>query len=178
MRLKALQDICAGTFMILLALASWLVIFPAAIVAPQGVDIRALSPDFWPNVIMLMGGLGGLALALQGIIAYRKISQEQAQAGQGFSCQSVAPPQELPTGRAYFRVAIAIVSLLIVYYLIPLIGMVLATTLLLLFLPWFAGENRWRLILVTAIPLPLILYAFFVYVANIPIPQGFFEELF
>lgn len=184
MRINAIRDMCAGIAMVLLSLAAWLVIFPSAIVTPQGVDIRALSPDFWPRVIMLMAGLAGLALALQGVIAYRKFSQTQNHVIQGesdkvdFTCESDTPAKELSPARAYFRVAIVVASLLAVYYLIPLIGMVVATTLLLLFLPWFAGEHRWKLILVLAIPLPILLYAFFVHVASIPIPLGIFEEWF
>ncbi len=40
----------------------------------------------------------------------------------------------------------------------------------------FTGETRWRLIVLIAIILPAVLYAFFVYVANVPMPLGLFEQ--
>ena len=51
-------------------------------------------------------------------------------------------------------------------------GMVLIFTLML-----FAGERRYMLALSIAVVTPLVLYFFFVHVANIPIPLGVFESL-
>ena len=41
----------------------------------------------------------------------------------------------------------------------------------------FGGERRWLLAAAVAAGVPLLLYAFFVHVAGIPIPLGVFETL-
>jgi hypothetical protein len=41
----------------------------------------------------------------------------------------------------------------------------------------FGGERRWGLAATVAAGVPILLYAFFVHVAGIPIPLGVFETL-
>jgi len=41
----------------------------------------------------------------------------------------------------------------------------------------FSGYRRWWLIILLSLLVPILLYGFFVHVANIPIPLGIFESL-
>ena len=61
--------------------------------------------------------------------------------------------------------------------LIPSLGMVVPGMALIAGLTVLAGERRWPLVGVIAAGVPILLYAFFVHVAGIPIPLGVFETL-
>ncbi|MGA1028969.1 MAG: hypothetical protein ACO3TB_08375, partial [Burkholderiaceae bacterium] len=52
------------------------------------------------------------------------------------------------------------------------LGMVLASILMLLVSFYLLGEKRIGLVLSVSILLPLVLYAFFLHVAGVSIPQG------
>jgi len=73
--------------------------------------------------------------------------------------------------------AVALGALFGFYALIPSLGMVVPGAALIFGLMAFGGERRWLLAAVVAAGVPLLLYAFFVHVAGIPIPLGVFETL-
>ena len=57
------------------------------------------------------------------------------------------------------------------------LGMVVPGMALIFLMAWFAGERRVLLLTALSLGVPLGLYVFFVHIANIPIPLGWFESL-
>lgn len=174
---KSSREMWIGVALVLLAIVGWLFIIPKGIVVPDGVEVRALSPDFWPLIVVAVAGLASAVLMVQGMVmwkktAHRGISQESDEHGGEMESDIV-----LPFSREILQVVITLCVLFAMYYAILQIGMVAATIPALGFLTWFGGEKRWKIILPVAVVLPLTLYFFFVYVANVPIPLGVFEAL-
>ena len=73
--------------------------------------------------------------------------------------------------------AVALGALFGFYVLIPSLGMVVPGVAVIFALMVFGGERRWVLAATVAAGVPILLYAFFVHVAGIPIPLGVFETL-
>lgn len=137
-------------------LVLWLVVLPFGIDSPTEISHPALAPEFWPNIIAVVIMVSGVWLCF---------SRAEV---------PVTPPDRLTRWR---RVGLAMGLLLAFYYTIPLLGMVLPGMLLMVAFMYFAGERRWPLMLLLAFGVPMGLYAFFTFVASIPIPLGMFEFL-
>ena len=175
---KISQELYVGIGILVLSILAYFFAIPIGIVVPDGVDIRALSPDFWPGIIVIVLGVAGLSLVIQGLASMGMLP------GKGNSGLAAGPDndpapetQELSIKKAALRVTVFVSTLFAIYFAIPLIGMVASTIPAIMFLAWYAGERRWKIILSLSIALPLLLYFFFVYVANVPIPTGIFESL-
>ena len=164
-------DLSLGIFIIALAALAVLVLIPAGIVLPDGIEIAALSPDFWPMIIIVVLGISGVIVVIQALTTMRSRAT-----GNDGTPQEEELAEELHSAPVQAaRLGLVVLWLLAVYLLIPEIGMVSAMVVTLAFLAWFAGERRWRLIVPIAIVLPIVLHLFFVYVANVPLPVGLFE---
>ena len=160
---QARSDFILGLVIIALAVAGTFVFIPNGIVLPDDIETRALSPDFWPLTIMILLGISGIALLLQARLAGSPEADEREQA------------MMRPFGEGLFRVGLLIIWLLLMYLLIPQLGMAVSCAITFIAMTIFAGERRWKYILPIAVILPLVLYLFFVYVANVPLPVGVFE---
>lgn len=175
---KAALELYAGIGVVLLSVIGYFVIIPLGIVVLDGVDIKALSPDFWPLIVVILLGISGLAVFIQGMAGTGMIPGKKGlDSGSTLTCEMEEGSQDLPLARAAARVGTFLAVLFLIYILIPVIGMVAATMPALLFLTWFSGERRWKIMIPLALALPLILYFFFVYIANVPIPNGIFESM-
>ena len=151
-----------GVGVVLLGLLIFAVLIPFGIDQPGNVEHTALAPDFWPRIIaaamMVMGGL----------LAIRPVPEEEdADGGEDAG----------PWLRRLPGLAVVLGALFGFYVLIPWLGMVVPGMALILGLMVLAGERRWPLAVAVAAGVPLLLYAFFVHVAGIPIPLGVFETL-
>lgn len=178
MKTYDIQNIYVGMAVVLVSVFGWLFLIPIGIILPADIEIRALSPDFWPHIVLGMMAIAGGILTLQGIINWRRaLRQNESHKPGGMESNAKVRAEGLPLAQATVRVAVVIATLFLLYYAIPQIGMVAATMVVLVFLMWFAGERRFKIILPVAIFLPLLLYIFFVYAANVPIPLGVFEAL-
>jgi cell division protein FtsW (lipid II flippase) len=155
-------DFILGLLIIVLALIGSFVFIPRGVVLPDNIETRALSPDFWPLIIMMLLGIAGIALTIQS--KYGKAANDRE-----------ADSVMRPLGEGLIRVAIVIAWLLGMFFAIPFIGMPIACALTFAAMSLFAGERRWKYILPITILMPLALYLFFVYVANVPLPVGVFE---
>lgn len=172
------REMIVGIAIVVLSALGLLVIIPVGVIVPDGVEIRALSPDFWPFIVVAAAGLAGATLAVQGLVSWKKATQSDVlQTPDSTKRNEAIDSEQLPLRQAATRVIITIATLFVLYYAIPVIGMVATTIPIAGFLMWYAGERRWKIILPVAIALPLVLYFFFVYVANVPIPLGVFETL-
>lgn len=162
---KAQLDLTFGILMlVLLAIVAWIII-PIGIVVPSNIQVAALSPDFWPKTIILLAAIASILVVLQ---AWRDLGQPE-ESDDGEDRYYAFTP-------ALIRVLATPVGILAIYYAMQWSGIVFGSMLLLAGLIFLAGERRWWLITLNAIVLPSLLYIFFVYLANIPLPLGIFEQ--
>ena len=172
------REIGLGVAIVALALFGLFVAIPLGVDAPENIEVRPLAPDFWPFIVLVFAGLAGVVVALEGFFdRKRRIAALAGGAAIKPGIDIEDKEQERPPAEAALRVAAAIGGLFMLYFALPYTGIVLGTMFLLLFMLRFTGERRWHVILPITILLPLLLYVFFVYVANVPMPLGIFEQL-
>lgn len=177
---RATQDILTGGATIAFAAFGWFVGIPLGVDVPGSVKILALSPDFWPRIIMGMLTVSGAIVLIQGYLARNaKTAADPAPA-------STAPPDDVPIGGEvvhfdtrgqFIRVSLAFIVLFIFYFLAPYMGFVLGCIILVMVSTRILGVTSWAKSVGLAIILPVLLYYFFTKVAQIPIPLGLFEDL-
>ena len=135
-----------------------LLLIPHGVDNPSDIKHITLSPSFWPRIISVLFMLMGLAIVI------KPSALKPTNATDGL-------------GRRLFCLFIVQATLFSCYYLIDSLGMVIPCMLVIFGLMWFAGERRYPLMSVISLSTPLLLYFFFVHIANIPIPLGLFEPL-
>lgn len=157
------RDLLTGLGIILLSLLGLFVIIPAGVVATGSDDNIALSPAFWPKIIMIMMLIAGISVLIKlGIDKLRQsrppILDEETEL---FSADS-------------WRLVLVIPGLFGYYYLIDGLGIQLSSGLLLIILMLLGGERRLWLLLAISILLPTLLNYFFIHIANVNLPIGWF----
>lgn len=163
----ARHETLTGVVVVAISAVLAFAVIPAGIVLPSGTDIRSLSPDYWPRIVVGMAAAAGICLAASGWRRRHDADGEQA-----------APQGGAERWRAIMRILVAFASLFACYFLIPIAGMVLPTFVLGLLLMWLGGERRWKPMLLTSALLPIVLHLFFADFANVPLPLGIFEGMF
>lgn len=158
-------DLFIGGSIVVLALLGILVAIPSGVVSPGEVDIAALSPAFWPRVVLIGLAIAGSIILFQGFFPGADTSEESE--FQEFS---------LPFPVVIAKLVIAITVLFSYYFAIDEIGIVLSSVITLLLLMLLGGERRGRMLLSVSILLPVLLFYFFTYVANVPLPLGMFQS--
>ncbi|MDA0681556.1 MAG: tripartite tricarboxylate transporter TctB family protein [Proteobacteria bacterium] len=166
MNADARQEMMIGAAVMAIAAGFYFAVIPSGIVMPSGTESRALAPDFWPRIVVVVAALSGVCMVVHGWL-------HRAQA---------SPAADKPTHKstgiaAWIRIAGAFAAMLACYYLLPLGGMILPTAVLGLFLMWLGGERRWKVMAPTAILLPILLHLFFADFAKVPLPLGIFAGL-
>lgn len=135
-------------------------VIPTYIRVPEGVEVAALSPDFWPSVVAWCVALLGLGLALQGWRTRRKAAAD--------GVDQPERPDE------WLRALAAIAAMIVYYALIPSMGIVAASIPAYIGMAVLMGARRWPVVVAIGVLLPIALYFFFVKVAHIPLPLGVF----
>lgn len=151
-----------GVGVALLGLVIFAVLIPWGIDQPGNVEHTALAPDFWPRIIAVA------MMALGALLAVRPGPDDDDEDGGEDS------------GRWLHRLpglAAVLGALFGFHVLIPSLGMVVPGVAVIFGLMVLGGERRWLLAALVAAGVPVLLYAFFVHVAGIPIPLGVFETL-
>ncbi|MFV0437254.1 MAG: tripartite tricarboxylate transporter TctB family protein [Desulfopila sp.] len=138
------------------------IVLPRGITMPASVEMAALSPIFWPRIVIALAGLASAVLLMQGILAKGTKRTDAAQESSEY--------YRWP--KATSRVAIAFALILAAYLSIDFFGLVIPSILALAILMWFAGERSIFKIVTVAMLVPIMLLVFFQYVANVPIPLG------
>ena len=147
-----------GIVITLIGVLTLLVLIPKGIVTPSNVTTLALSPDFWPRIVAAIFTFTGIALTIKPAVS---------EDNESFATFLARLP----------RLIVVLGALFGFYFSINQFGMVVPGILLIFGLMTFAGERRWLRMLCIAVVVPVLLYCFFVFVANIPIPLGMFESL-
>ena len=142
------------------ALFGLFVLIPFGVEDPGAIDVLALGPAFWPSIICVFVGAMG---AITGFNAWRRT-------------RLANPVEDSAEARFHWpRWLGAVVLLAGMYTGLHLAGMVLTCILGLLLFILLGGERRPLLLAGIALGLPLTLYYFFRYVANVAIPLGVLE---
>lgn len=161
------NEVIVGISVIVIAAVFMFIIIPDAIVMPSGTESRALAPDFWPRIVVGIAAISGLCMVING---WRHRSAENT------ASEKINGHPERAAGWA--RIFGAFAAMLVCYYLLPVGGMILPTAGLGIFLMWWGGERRWKIMAPTAILLPILLHLFFADFAKVPLPTGIFAGLF
>ncbi len=146
----------------------WLYLIPTWISAPGNIRNIVLSPLFWPQVLaglLALTGLGLLSVALK----RRHDDDETAE----------ELPQDLGRGgpAAFARLGLMALIMIATMVAIPRLGMVWTCMLAFIATAFLIRTRHPVAALVSALAVPLVLYAFFAHVAGIAIPQGDFVRL-
>jgi putative tricarboxylic transport membrane protein len=152
------RDVWLGAGVIAFGAFLLLVLIPLGITSPTNVRIAVLSPTIWPDIIavalMLIGGI----LMLRALIAGPDEARERNGSGGGW----------LPR----VRIAAAAILMAALFLSLPVLGMPIASAIALLAYAALVRAGRPVATILTAILLPLMMYAFFSKIAGVPIPQG------
>jgi putative tricarboxylic transport membrane protein len=148
-----------GIFIFVFGLLIYFVLIPYGIKVPKNIAYVTTSPAFWPSIISVVIIIMGALLIIQ---EKNNITGSDA---------------EIPTPWKTRAPRLLIIALMLFgfYSLIETLGMVVPSIVLIFSLMIFSGHRRWRLMAPLSFFIPIILYTFFVYIANIPIPLGIFE---
>lgn len=150
-----------GVAVTLLGALTLTVLIPYGIVSPSDVASLALAPEFWPYIIASLFTLMGVMLT---------VWPDQTQPHEFTLVEFIR--HRVP------RLAAVLGGLFAYYLVVPFAGMVVPAMVLIFGLSWFAGETRFKMLATISVLIPVLLTAFFQFVANIPIPLGVFEFIY
>lgn len=134
------------------------VVIPNFVSAPSNVPNVILSPRFWPNAIALFTGLTGIGLLLT---ALRHPEDERE-----------TPVDVDHRGMALLRLSGVAVVMLATVYAMPRLGLVWTTMVAFIAVAFLVRTHHPVSAVISAVAIPLLLYAFFAHVAGVAIPQG------
>ena len=161
MRAAERSDLILGGVTIAFACLALFVVIPTGVENPGQINVMALGPSFWPSVIAVFICSMGILVALQAYRSHRNRKSSEA---------------DEPANFAPTRWIGALVLLAGYYLLLDILGMVVTSALALLTLMLLGGERRPVLIVAITVILPVALFLFFRYVANVSIPMGIFGD--
>ena len=172
-----------GLVILILALLIGFVLIPVGIVSPSNLQHISTAPWFWPAIITGGLGLTGIMMILFAGMD-NSLEKEDDRDGNGYGDDDDTmddhphPPEgDTPWPQRLPRL-LFIFGLLFAFYLsMDHLGMVVPAMVLIFTLMVYGGQRRWGLMLILSVMIPLMLYGFFVHIANIPIPLGWFEYL-
>lgn len=149
-------------------LVGLLYLVPTWVKSPPNIQVRALSPTFWPTILFwgltVFGGFISLSALLAKEDAVAPDERPQEDGEEGFHLKSV------------LRTVAAMTVLLVYYLTVDWLGLVLASILAAGALALLAGERRYVAVAIVAVGVPIFLYYFFTIVANTPLPLGMFDR--
>lgn len=161
------KSVLAGVFFGVLALAAIFFLIPTGVRVPGGVKIAALSPDFWPTIIAWAAVFASAALILEATL----LSSPSDDVDEDFEEQA---KYDLATLPAALRTIVLTAALFVFYFTLSVGGMVAASIVLIAAMMLFFGERKYLLVIILSAFVPIALYIFFRFVANVPIPLGVF----
>jgi len=143
----------------------YFILIPIGIAMPDDLEIRAMSPQFWPKIVVIVSALASMVCIVQNLAQNGKNSNQDC------------PSDLLPIRVAVRRVVVVLASCFAMYFLLAPLGLVIPSMFLMFFLMYYAGERKLLKLTCIAFAMPTALFLFFNYVAEIPIPMGIFEQL-
>lgn len=135
---------------------------PYWVSSPSNIANIVLSPKFWPYILSAFTGLTGLGLIFASRNSSRLIALEN---------------EVLSDNKAWYRLAVLAIIMIITMIALPRLGMVWTTMAVFAATAFLMRTRHPITALVCAVIIPLILYVFFAHVAGVAIPQGNFVRL-
>ena len=171
MRSADITDLVVSGVIIAFACLALFVLIPAGIDDPGSIDVLALGPAFWPSVISVFLGVMGLVVGVQ---VLRRSRGALGMAPDDRDDREIVDAEASDFAPVRWLGALA---LLAAYYAgLDRLGMVLTSMLALGLFMILGGERRPAVVLGLSVSLPLALFLFFRFVANVFIPLGVFER--
>jgi putative tricarboxylic transport membrane protein len=163
------RDIFAALLFLTLGLLAIFVVIPQGVTVPSSVKKAALSPDFWPRIIAIGAIVSSTFLLVENTLLRQppKTAPEEIEATKEYQLGSL---------HGSVKTAVLIVALFAFYFSLTTLGVVVASIILICAMMLFFGERNFWLIAVLSIATPVLLYGFFRYVANVPMPLGIFAS--
>ncbi len=158
------RDLFAGILFCAVGLAAVFVLIPIGVKVPESIKIAALSPDFWPTIIGWAAIVASVALIIESTWLKQPSLDDD---------DPVAEAEyDLETLPATLRILVLVVVLFGFYLSLTTFGMVVTSIILIAAMMLFFGERKYVMIGALSLGVPILLYLFFRYVANVPIPLG------
>jgi hypothetical protein len=155
-RMPGKSELRVGVAAIAAAAFLLLVAIPYGVTKPGNVRNIVLSPTFWPQILAGLLALGGIGLLI--------------------SARRAEPREEdipiLEIGGGLPRLAGMAILMLGYFLLIPVLGMVWASMLAFGTVAMLVQTRHPITAAISAVLVPLVLYAFFAHVAGVSVPQG------
>jgi len=148
--------VVAAGFLLLVAIPAW-------VSSPSNVPNIILSPLFWPWALAGLTGIVGLAMILTAL-------REPVSSGPVVSDVDDKP-------KAWSRLASIAAVMGVTMLVMPRLGMVWTSMLVFAVTAFLVRTSHPKTALLSAVLVPLGLYAFFAHVAGVAIPQGDFLRL-
>lgn len=148
--------ICSA-FLIFYAIPNW-------VTAPANVPKIVLSPVFWPMVLAVFLAIVGAGL----LASVRKFDKPSGSSSKGSNADRFSE---------YGRLAALAVLMVATVYVLPRLGLVWTSMLTIVVLALMIKSQYPKTVVLCAIIIPLVLYAFFAHVAGVAIPQGNYLRL-
>lgn len=164
------QNLLSGLVLLAFGLLTFFVLIPYGVQIPDSVELQALAPSFWPNIVALAICAIGLALTVTTLLSSRQRT-DQAPEVNG------TEPINHRDSPLWFKLRpfIALAICFSLYFCLEPLGFVLACAIALVALMMLAGEYRLQFILPIAVIVPFGLHLFFTKAASVPIPMGVLE---
>ena len=138
---------------------------PNFVFAPSNVGNIILSPKFWPYVLTGLTAIVGVSLLFN---ALTTASNEPFEDEETIHSEGSAP---------WIRLGALAVIMVLVMVGLPRLGMVWTTMLAFAACAFMFRTRHPIAAVISAVVVPLLLYAFFAHVAGVAIPQGNFVRL-
>ena len=148
--------VVAAAFLLLVAIPAW-------VSSPSNVPNIILSPLFWPWALAGLTGIAGLGMILTAIREPKPSEPE------------ISDVNDKP--KAWGRLVSVAAVMVLAMLLMPRIGMVWTSMLIFVATAYLVRTSHPKTALISAVLVPLVLYAFFAHVAGVAIPQGDFVRL-
>lgn len=174
--MSAARDAVVGTGLLVISGAAWFGLIPVGIDLPSNITIAALSPDFWPRIVIGILAVTGAVVALQAFLAMRGATLPPG-TDPAASRDGDLPADAYPRPWRYARVSAALALMFGFYLAVPYVGVPIGGAVVITLFARLLGQRSWWRIAALAILLPTLLYLFFSNVARIPIPLGALESL-
>ncbi len=160
------RDLLAGILFCAVGLAAVFILIPVGVKVPDSIKVATLSPDFWPAIIGWAAVAASVALIIESTWLKQPAPEDE---------DPVADAEyELETLSATLRTIVFVVVLFGFYFSLATFGMVVPSIILIAAMMFFFGERKYVMIGALSLGVPILLYLFFRYVANVPIPLGIF----
>lgn len=156
-----IRDLRSGVVTVACSLLTYFWLIPSQIkirrVVPNG-------PDFLPKLLVIIIGVCGVIMVVKSLYSLRK--QEK------LSLQTVMGSSPSNSIKTFLPQIIFLAACAMYMVLIPLIGFITSSVLVLTFLLYFFGNTRIMMNLITSVIYVIVIFLIFTYVFRIKFPLG------